>query len=183
MNDFHANNAWQRNIRDNILKPYFYDVHAVGGRYVFLDKGALSTQLQREYAVDTVVQGRSGAAVFVEEKIISKRERPLTAFFLETDSCTVPGHQKEGWMHYGKADKLLWCFEQKDGSLDCYMLDFQKLKTWFWTCYEKYPAFTMREQNKTRGRLVPIVDVLAVLPGTLRFTVREPKPEDVTTWP
>ena len=46
MNDFHADNAWQRKVRDEVLAPGFYGQYAVEGRYVVVDKGRLSTILQ-----------------------------------------------------------------------------------------------------------------------------------------
>lgn len=164
MNDFATDNAWQRGVRDRTLGPNFYGKYAVDGRYVVIDKGALATQLQREYAVDTVMQGRAGAAIFVEEKIVRWKERHYTAFALETMSCTVPGHEKEGWMCYGRADYLLYAFQQENCDLDCWLIDFPKLKEWFWPLERTFPTFRMRKRNRSAGRVVPIDDVKAAVP-------------------
>jgi hypothetical protein len=54
MKQWELDNEWQRGIRDRILAPGFYKKYAYDGRYVFIDKGALASKLQREYAVDTM---------------------------------------------------------------------------------------------------------------------------------
>ena len=70
MNYFEDDDAFQRRVRDEVLAPGFYGRYAIDGRYVVIDKGRLATILQKRYAVDTVVQGRDGSAIFVEEKIV-----------------------------------------------------------------------------------------------------------------
>lgn len=159
MNDFRRDKDWQRRKRDAILAPGFYGQRAQGGRYVFLDKGKFATILQRRYAADTILQGKDGEAVCIEEKIVRwpRSGRPHQAFCLETDSCTKPGHESQGWMHYGEADYLLYCFEQADGSLDCHLIDFPQLKAWFWPRVASFHTFGPLETlNGTMGKKVPI---------------------------
>lgn len=162
-NDFHSDDAWQRSVRDTVLVPLFYE-RPQAGRYVLLDKGRFATFIQRRTAADTIVQSRDGGVVAIEEKIVRWKGRAYTAFCLETESCTVEGHESPGWMRYGEADYLLYCFQQLDRSLSCYLIEFQPLKAWFWTCEDAFPAFQMNERNRTKGRVVPIDAVCAAVP-------------------
>lgn len=180
MNDFDRDNEWQREQRDRILAPQFYDKYALKGRYVFMDKGRLASIIQKRFAADTILQSRNGDAVAIEEKIVRWRKsgKPYKAFCLETDSCTVPGHESEGWMVYGKADYLLYCFQQADGSLICYLIDFIKLCEWFWPRVSTFNVFRMQETlNKSCGRVVDIADVEANVP-TWRFHLYPPEPAE-----
>jgi hypothetical protein len=169
VNDFREDNEWQRRLRDEILAPGFYGKFAVDGRYVVIDKGVLATQLQRDYAVDTVAQGRNGAAIFIEEKIVRWKGRSYSAFALETKSCTLPGIEKPGWMFYGRADFLLYAFQQANGDLICWLIDFPKLQEWFWPLETSFPTFQMSERNRSSGRVVPIEAVRAGVPTWRRL--------------
>ena len=160
MTAFEKDNKWQREIRDRILVPGFYRRYSHNGRYVVLDKGRMATLIQRRFAADTVAQGKDGEAIFIEEKIA---RRSYTSFFLETESCTKPGHESDGWMKYGEADILLYAFAHTgEQLLDVYWIDFPRLKTWFWTTFEHYPyrpACGGTTPNGTMGRVVPISDI------------------------
>jgi hypothetical protein len=173
MNDFERDNAWQRQVRDEILAPGFYGKYASDGRYVFVDKGRLATTLQRRYAVDTILQGSDGRAVCIDEKIVRWPGYVYESFCLETHSCTVPDHESDGWMRYGQADYLLYCFQIENGDLDSYLIDFPKLQAWFWPHAETYPEFQMRTLNRSAGRLVPIAEVSLVVP-TWHFRIERP---------
>jgi hypothetical protein len=170
MNDFERDNNWQRGLRDRILAPYFYGKYCVEGRYVFIDKGRMASLFQRRYAVDTIAQGKDGEAICVEEKIVRwpKWDKPHRHFCLETDSCTVPGRESNGWMHYGEADYLLYCFADKEEvALTCYFINFPKLKEWFWPLVETFDVFQMKNTlNKSRGRKVLITDVVEAVSTT-----------------
>lgn len=178
MSPFDVDNEWQRGVRDRILAPGFYRKHSVEGRYVFVDKGKLATVLQKRYAVDTILQGKQGGAVCIEEKITRWKGRVYTNFFLETRSCTVPGKESDGWMVYGQADYLLYAFMQEDGqTLVVHLIDFPALRDWFWTVHDRYPAYVMPDtENHTEGRLVPIVDVCSKI-RNWRFVVSEAAPK------
>lgn len=172
MNVFERDNTWQRGLRDAILAPHFYGKYAVDGRYVCIDKGKLATCLQKQFAVDTIMQGRDGAAVCIEEKIVrwpAARNEPYTAFTLETMSCTVDGRESPGWMKYGRADYLLYCFaDSSDTRLQCYLMDFRKLQDWFWPIADTFPKTVTKQINKTECRVVQIHAVLASVPTWVR---------------
>ena len=165
MSDFQRDNIWQRRLRDEILVPGFYGEYATEGRYVLLDKGRLTSHFQRRLAVDTIVQGKNGAAVCIEEKIVrwpEKRGKAYTAFCLETESCTNPGHESDGWMVYGQADYLLYCFANaRETVLYCHFIDFIILKKWFWENVDNFRPFQMTKYNRSRGRVVPIAAIEA----------------------
>jgi len=177
MNEFRRDDDWQRKMRNEILAPDFYGDYAVEGRYVFIDKGRLASIFQKRLAVDTIVQGRDGHAICIEEKIVrwSKKDRMLTAFALEVMSNTSPGFEKTGWMEYGQADYLLYCFSNKDESaLDCYLMDFPALKTWFWSQnLERWPKWVSSQINKTMCRIVPISEVKANVSCWQKLAVSE----------
>jgi hypothetical protein len=68
-------------------------------------------------------------------------------------------------MRYGAADYLLYCFAQKNGDLDCWLIDFPALKSWFWPRYESFPQFgPLPTANATTGRKVPLLTVGASVP-------------------
>lgn len=179
---FHLDDRWQRDIRDRILAPVFYGRHSVGGRYVFLDKGALAGEWQRQNAVDTIAQSRDGAAICVEEKIVRwpASGNPHSRFCLETRSNTNPGREKAGWMEYGRADFLFYCFAQSADpvrQLVCYWIDFPALKAWFWSALPsaKWQAHTTAQINHTESRLVPIAEVQASGVVCRRYVLAEPE--------
>jgi len=159
MNDFERCDKFQREKRDEYLAG-FYGEHSAAGRYVFLEKSRCSLLAQKRLAVDTVLQKKNGGSVCIEEKIVREK---FPNFFLETKSCTVPGYESAGWMVYGQADYLFYCFYRPDSEirfLECYLIDFADLQNWFWPTREKYKVHTMPDTiNKTEGRLVPISDV------------------------
>lgn len=165
MGDFERDNGWQLEIRNRILGPAFYGRRALEGRYVFMDKGRLASLMQRRYEVDTIMQGSNGAALCIEEKIVRfpKSGVPYQAFSLETHSCTVNGHESDGWMRYGQADYLLYCFAQNADpvhELIAWLIDFPRLQEWFWPRESSFPRFgPLPTLNKTKGRVVPIRDV------------------------
>jgi len=163
---FLEDDHYQRQKRDTLLKD-FYIQGSVEGRFVFMDKGRLADIVQREMAVDTILQGRDGQAIAIEEKIVRWKGRKYTAFTLETWTCTVPGRERQGWMYYSKCDFLLYCFTQADGSLEAYAIPFPRLKTWFFEQdrFERYPTTVTEQINRTECRVVPIADVLAGVPG------------------
>jgi hypothetical protein len=171
MNEFLRDNAWQQSVRDEVLAPGFYGQHAYMGRYVLIDKGRLASVLQKRFAVDTIVQARDGRAICIEEKIVRWPGYHYRFFCLETHSCTRKGYESDGWMRYGEADYLLYCFEQECGGLSCYLIDFPALKTWFWPLEDIFKEFgPLPTFNATMGRLVPITVVQENV-RTWHFTV------------
>ncbi len=169
---FRVDDAWTKQKRDRYLKAV-YGKWSVEGRYVLIDKSRCSTLIQMRFEVDTICQVEDGKSICIEEKIVRWKGKRLQRFFLETESCTNEGHESPGWMHYGEADFLLYAFELEDGSLDVYLIDFKKLKDWFWSVdHSDYYSHTMEEENCTKGLLVDIVDVVENV-TTKRFHVKE----------
>lgn len=160
---FERDDEWTHHMQARFMTKY-YD-YISNGRYAFIN-GKLSfcaKILQKELAIDSIYQNPQGDVVCAEEKIERWPGYPRTNFALETDSCTVPGHEKQGWMHYAKADILLYGFSlENEEGIDLYKLNFQPLKHWFWHVYQRYDTYTMPTLNRTRIRKVPIAHVLKV---------------------
>lgn len=177
MNDFVRDNEWQRRMRDEVLAPDFYGSYALSGRYVFIDRGRLATVLQKRFAVDTILQGKNGAAICIEEKIVrwpKGREDGYSAFVLETRSCTVPGRESDGWMKYAQADYLLYCFADRDeNALRCHLIDFPALQEWFWPRESSFQVTVTQQINRTECRVVPIAGVEAAVPSWQRLAIRK----------
>lgn len=154
-----------RHLLEILYKRYCYE-----GRYVFVDKSRFSTLVQRKLKTDTVIQKHPDVSYGIEEKVVSwpvSKNKPHTAFFLETRSCTNKGYESPGWMKTSCADYLLYAFEIKSIGLDVYLLDFPILQRWFWDkayTHLRYPFSTMRDKNRTEGKLVPIIDITRSIP-------------------
>lgn len=175
MNEFIRDDNWQRIQRNKILKPYYKKI-CDEGRFVFLDKGKLADRLQREEAIDTVLQTRNNGVLGIEEKLVRYPGYKYTAYTLETMSCTVQGREKEGWMYYSTCDYLLYGFIQEDSScIDAHLIPFPKLQTWFFedNRYLSYRPFITDQINHTETRVVPIKDVWAAIPDCKEVFIRE----------
>ncbi len=156
MNDFRRDDAGQKAVRDAVLAPGLYGPYSREGRYVFIDKGRLATILQKRFAVDTIMQRRDGSATCIEEKIVRWPGYRYKAITLETQSCTTPGRESDGWMVYGEADWLNYAMCQEDGSVVCHIIDFQALKRAFWPAVEAFKETVTDQINKTACRKVPL---------------------------
>lgn len=161
MNSFHDDNNWQRGKRDAYLKGW-YGKYSHDGRFIFLDKGRFAELVQKQLAADTIAQSVDGSVVSIEEKIVRWKGRKYKSICVETESCTVPGHESPGWGRYGNFDYLFYCMEMENGNLDARMIRGPELLTWFWPRENEFPKHTMDSQNKSRTRLVP-VDMLQEL--------------------
>ena len=168
--DFDAAREYSRMMRDTFL-IHFYKKYSFDGRYVFIDKSTCSTLMQKELAVDTVAQWSNRGSICIEEKIEQWPGYKRVNFALETDSCTNRGRERKGWMHYAKADYLLYAFAYEgDTGLDTYLIDFPKLQEWFWSLPIRYSHYTMPTINRTRFEKVPINDVVKAVP-TWRYII------------
>jgi len=147
VNEFLSDDKFQRAKRDTILVPFLYDRY-FWERYRLLD-GEWDYQSR---GIDTLIFNGTGAPTHIEEKIVREKH---TAFALETKSCTVEGYEKPGWMFYGEADRMLFCFTVPKG-LDCWWIDFPALQQWFWPQEKNFATFQMKTRNRTAGRVVPI---------------------------
>lgn len=174
MNNFYADDTWQRKIRDKTLAPYYSHI-SKDGRFVFLDKGKLATKLQREFAIDSILQGKGNSAVGIEEKIVRWPGYKYTSYTLETMSCTIPGREKQGWMYYSTCDYLLYCFLQADSiSMIAHLIPFQKLQNWFFEGdrYKSYRSSFTNQINRTETKIVPIDDVWGIIPECKELNIK-----------
>jgi len=170
MSIFTKDNTWQLGKRDALLQP-FYAEKAKNGRFVFADKGNLAEILQKEMAVDTIMQGEGNRVIAIEEKIVRWPGYEYTAYTLELMSCTNPGYEKKGWMHYAKCNILLYCFEQEDGSIMAHAIPFRPLQEWFLSHCQVYTSTVTTQINHTECKIVPIADVWANVKGCKKFTM------------
>ena len=150
MNDFIIDDVEQREVRNQILVPTFYE-RFFAGRYAFAD----SDMALQKRGIDTVIKNKK-SDVYIEEKIVRWKGRTYTAVCLETKSCTLPGLESAGWMHYSEADFLLYCMRTEDGSLNAYLIQFSLLKEWFWEKYDSWPLHVEKDRNRTASRIVSL---------------------------
>lgn len=173
-NDFYENYAFGVKTYRHLLN-IFYQHYCDDGRFVSIGditRSRISDILQRELKTDTIIQKGDFVSYGVEEKVVAwpENNRPYTAFFLETSSCTNPGHRSPGWMTTCQADLLLYAFEIKDLGLLAYLLDFPRLQQWFWEQYlphvprPDYGRVVLPDANRTEGRVVAIATVVRQVP-------------------
>lgn len=174
INQFYIDDVRQKKYRKKLLKPFYLN-KAHEGRFVFVDKGSIADVLQREYAVDTIMQINDELVKSIEEKIVNWPGYKYTHYTLEIMSCTVPGREKTGWMHYGKSDILLYCFVQENETIEAHAIPFQKLKEWFFKNdhYLNYRSTITKQINRTECKLVPITDVFDNVPGCKKIYIKE----------
>jgi hypothetical protein len=166
INQFQIYDKKQKEYRNKLLKPFYLE-KSHEGRFVFVDKGKIADILQKEYAVDTIMQINHELVKSIEEKIVNWPGYKYTNYTLEIMSCTVPGREKQGWMHYGKCDILLYCFVQENETIEAHAIPFEKLQTWFFNNdnYLKYKSTITEQINHTECKLVLIKDVFDNVPG------------------
>lgn len=154
-----------------LFKHYFYE-----SRYVFIDKSRFSTLVQKRLHVDMTAQVAIDESAGIELKVVRwpLKESPHTRFCLETRSCTNPGYESPGWMETSQADFLLYAFVIDGIGLDAYIINLPLLQQWFSACLqrdpEKWYIHTMTSGNRTESRLVPIEEVVTLIPTT-RFLI------------
>src|SRR5213593_587706 len=100
MSDFYRDDAWQREMRDKFLVPFYRQTYQSGGHLV-LDNGRFA-ESQQKRGRDTIVRADNARPMTIEEKIVRFKERAYTSICLETESCTVPGRITRGWMWYSE---------------------------------------------------------------------------------
>lgn len=177
---FHADDAWQRSVRDGLLTPYYRErFHE--GRLVYLDQGRLVKFLQKKFAFDTLAELKDGRTVAIEEKIVRCPGHEFKNIFLETESCTTPGMEAPGWMEYGEADYLLYARavhpegQKCDAAtcrswcgrcwLDVDLIDFPHLKEWFWENERSFQGYgPVEPPNNSIGKIVPLDAIREAVP-------------------
>jgi hypothetical protein len=135
--------------------------------------------------IDTIFQVSADESKCLEEKIVfMKTDEVYSRIFLETESCTVPGLESDGWMHHTEADELYYGIVTKnEQAMFLYIVhEFQKVRTWFFQMYELYLLYehypnsyphldvlkkrymrdTRPTENRTSGLLVPITDIIQI---------------------
>ena len=162
-------------LRYRPLLDIFYKHYCYDGRFVCigdLETIPFSQIIQRDLKTDIVIQTSVSRSAGVEEKVVAwpADGQAYDAFFLETRSCTNPGHESKGWMRTCQADLLLYAFEMKDVGLLIYILPFPLLQHWFWEHYLRtlpspdYGRSVMKDENRTEGYVVPITQVVQRIP-------------------
>lgn len=173
MSEFESDNRWQNNVRLTLLVPYFYERY-FDGNFESIEPGSARSA----GGVDCIANGKR-----FDEKIVrwpvdedgQPRAEGYDAFALETQSCTVAGRERPGWMRTNRVDYLLYCFMSRTGDeLRCYQVDFPALQVWFWPRIGSWAEWISTQINRTACRIVPISEVMSAV-WTKEFVVRGPE--------
>lgn len=170
--EFFLNKKDAEKKRNEILVPLFYEKY-YRGRYRLL---AGDDPLQAQ-DIDTIIESeKTGQKETLEEKIIRWRldkdtgepsDQRYTAIAAETWSNINEDRKKTGWMVFGMAKWLLWCFlvPKTEVAMDCYLFDFQALKAWFWEMEQErnWPKVLVYNENGniSEVQVVPIKEIRA----------------------
>jgi hypothetical protein len=170
LNEFELDDAWQRGVFDRLLRPVLRE-HAYENGIVFVDIASpVASMLQRQAHIDVLVQLPEAKMMSLEIKLVrfpgARQGSPgryhWRDLFLETYSCTVPGHEARGWMATSKADILLWGqVSLNEDSINCWPLPFAPLRKWMRAHFYELPERDVPNvingcALRTRGRLAPI---------------------------
>ena len=176
-NTFLQQDTQSRAVRDRLFAPLYRELAASPENMCFIDGAArdphLSLWLQQK-GVDTMLVARHGQMVSIDEKIRHSRYDDI---LLETESCTIAGREKKGWMYEGTATLLAYAFycTQPSMYLDVYFIDFSALKHWFFGSTRDWkmiaPKYN-REVNQTRSYPIPL-PLIAQKVGFWHFKVFE----------
>lgn len=131
---------------------------------------------QRKFKMDLEVELLPGVLFDTEEKVVRWPEsgEPHTAFYYETESCSLPGLITPGWMKDSEAQCLFYGFEVLGRGLNVYFSkQFQEIKSRFWCELKKNPNCFLwhrnKGQNESQGRRVPIGFIVRNFPQTERY--------------
>jgi hypothetical protein len=161
----------------SLLDAYFYPLITRGGQIRRFDgQNRHDILRQRKLKMDLEIELLPSVWFDTEEKIVRWPEsgRPHTAFYYETESCSLPGLITHGWMRNSEAQCLLYAFEILGRGLDIYFSkQFQEIKDKFWYEIKNnpniFPWHRNRGQNESQGRKVPIGFVIRNFPQTERY--------------
>jgi hypothetical protein len=169
-NHFRVDDRWQREMRDGVLVPQFYDAGLMGpGPFIHCDPPANADDDNdmlaiQKLGVDVVMIDARGRPTTADEKIVREHVPDYDAFFLETVSCPFEGRETPGWMVYSKAAWLVYAM-QRAYDLWVHLIGFQQLKTWFWQPgqEERWPVSRERDEKRhvSIGRIVKIAAIIA----------------------
>jgi len=172
LNELELDDLWQRSVFDRLLEPVLRQ-SAYRNQIVFADiKNPVAAMMQRLAHVDAIVQLPDGT-MSLEIKLVRYPRYPdgtpsfnhWRDFFLETWSCTVPGHESRGWLITSQADYLLWGqVSLNEDSVNCWPIPFARLRRWVGRHKRELPERQVPNRINdrelwTRGRLAPIAKV------------------------
>ncbi len=180
IDEYTEKNDWQIRLRDRYIKP-FYEQTCKDAKYVFVDGNArpdtCSYYLQKNVGMDTFAMTSKGTSSAIDEKIDKHYGSPN--FMIETESCTVEGHKKEGWIYYSLIDLLFYAFVlPEEKGLDLYIIHFRPFQTWFIQTWMPANGNNIKKNhimpdtlNHTKCMKVPIREVTRAMRNTRRFLI------------
>ena len=139
-------------------------------------------QLLEDVAFADKYKYRIEKDTYIKEFLRGKKYRIITvrwkgkkysSFTFETESCSIPGSRKDGWMKTDDNDYLLYCFEQADNSIKIFIIPFRKLQSWFWDNFRNYKEIITKQDNRTKSYLVYIKDIKNNV-GYKEFIIQSP---------
>jgi hypothetical protein len=175
LNELESDDLWQRGVFDRLLAPVLRE-HSYRNQIVFIPfESPVAKMLQLRAGIDAVVQTPHGNMLSLEVKIVRwpgvREGQPSRThwrdFFLETDSCTIPGREAKGWFLTSQAEILLWCqCSQREDVLRCWPLPFSPLRTWYMRNVLSLPE--RRVENRIDGRALWTIGRLASIDRVCR---------------
>jgi hypothetical protein len=175
IDDFNRDDReWQLPIALRLLDP----VYRLRGWHVTRYDGRHEMQ---KLHVDVTLE-RDGVSINIDEKILRRRRdgRAPVAVSCETWTCSVPGHERRGWLWHEekrKTDIILICYADALVAddvyhLDCLWIPCPALVTWFWEQGEdRWPENVSQQSNRSISRKVPIDAIKEAIPGFKRFHI------------
>lgn len=161
---------WSSEMSNTFYYPLYMKL-AYDGRFVTIvnsEYSAFSGKLQsREIDVFMQYWKDDVISIGVEEKI---QRAQWGSLFVETDSCTVNGYERIGWVESLEADYLNYGFGIKDPNcrvntdtpddyiaLDTYWIQFPPFREWFQANLSLFEEKITHQSNHSAGRIVPIL--------------------------
>ena len=179
-----SNNNWQEDLQfgteeyQPLLDSSFYPYIAKEVQIRRFDSKSYHDVIrQRKFKMDLEAMLLPDVWFDIEEKVVRwpiKTGKPHTAFYYETESCSLPGLITPGWIQDSEAECLMYAFEIPGRGLDIYFSkQFQEIKTRFWQAMEKdrncFHPHRNKGKNESQGRLVPIGLIIRRFPQIERY--------------
>lgn len=163
----------------DISRTFFYPLYrelAYEGRFVSIvnsEHSKFSGKLQsREIDVFMqYLQDNNAISIGVEEKA---QRKPWGSLWIETDSCTIQGHERTGWIDTLEADYLNYGFGIRDPNLtkltdtatdyaafDTYWIKFPEFREWFRENIDLFETKYTFQHNRSAGKIVHIPALVA----------------------
>jgi hypothetical protein len=163
-NELERDDQWSRQMFDRFLRKLLHAEAYQGQMIVLGCSRPIAQFLQKRAGIDIIAQTPHGE-ITIDYKIVrwpEIKDRAYECFCIEDLSCSIPGHEQDGWIRTGQCDILLYCFESKDHSaLRCHPLPFRDVQAWYAERWPDLPEYKhpnpINGRNLwTRGRLAPI---------------------------